>query len=81
MLTRAGWGCRCDGETPAADVPDLVGGSIGVPVGVALEAGHAARRQLAAAVLGLVELLLGKRGDEQAQTLEVLRIQNPLNSS
>jgi hypothetical protein len=60
------------------DIADLVGGAVGVPVGVAIEAGHAARRQFAAAVFRLVELLLWKGGDEQAKALQVLRVQDPV---
>jgi len=45
-------------------------------VGMAVEAGDAAARLLRAAILGLVELLLRKRRQQQAQTLDLLGIED-----
>ena len=53
-----------------------MGRPVGVAVRVAIEAGHAAARLLRAAILGLVELLLRKRRHQQAQALELLRIED-----
>jgi len=61
-------------------ITDLVGAAIGVPVGVTVEAGHAAGRRLAAAS-SLVELLLRKGRDEQAQPSRSFGFRIPLNSS
>ena len=50
--------------------------SIGVPVGVAVQAAHAAMRSLRAAIIGGVELLLRKRSHQQTQTFELFGIQD-----
>ena len=74
--------------TPRSDrrvdaVPELlrpyvshqVSGAVGVAVGVAIEAGDAAARMLAAAILRLVELLLRKRRQQQAEAFDLLRVE------
>src|SRR3954447_23673327 len=53
-----------------------VGRRIGVTILVAIEAGHAAARLLRAAILRLVELLLRKRCQEEAQPLKLLGIED-----
>jgi hypothetical protein len=63
-------------ELLGADVPDEMRCGVRVPVGVAIEAGDASAGKLRAAVLGLVELLLGKRCDEQAEPFQLLRIED-----
>src|SRR5450432_1865091 len=47
-------------------------------VGVTVEAGDALVGLQAAAILGRVELLLGKRRDQQAQSFELLGIEDVL---
>ena len=59
-----------------ADVADGVRGGVRVAVGVAVEAGHALVGLQAAAVFGGVELLLGKRRDQQPQAFELLGIED-----
>ena len=49
--------------------------TIGMTVGVAVEAGNAAARTSRPAVFGLVELLLRKRSNQQPKALELLGIQ------
>ena len=58
------------------DVADQVRRRIGVPVCMAVEAGDTERRLGRATIVGEIELLLGKRDNEEAQTLELLWIQN-----
>ncbi len=45
---------------------------------MAIETADTARRQLGAAVLGLIELLLGKWGEEQAQSFELLGVEDAI---
>ena len=59
-----------------SDVADEVRGAVGVAVRVAVEARHAAARAFGTAILGLVELLLRKRRQEQAQPFDLLRVQD-----
>src|SRR5439155_26858354 len=59
-------GLDAPAELLRPDVTDLVKGAVGVPVDVAVEAGHAAARPLRAPVLGLVELLLREGRHEEA---------------
>ena len=56
-------------ELLRADVADQVRRAVGVAVGVAVEAGHAAAGLDAAAVVGRVELLLRERRDAAAAAL------------
>ena len=60
------------------DVADRVGGGIRVAVGMTIETGDSRMRLQAAAVLGGIELLLGKGGDQQSQSIELLGIQDVL---
>src|ERR1700733_15795485 len=53
-----------------------VGCRIGVPILVAIKAGDAAARPLRAAILRLLELLLRERRQEEAQSLELLWIED-----
>src|ERR1039458_7360741 len=63
-------------ELLRANVPDQMRGAVRVPIHVAIEAGDAAVRAFATAVLGLIELLLRERRYEQAQPLYLLRVHN-----
>jgi hypothetical protein len=60
------------------DVADQMGGGVGVPVRVAVEARDAAARPHRPAILHLVELLLGERRQQQAQPVELLGVQDPV---
>jgi hypothetical protein len=51
-------------------------GRVRVTVGMAVQARHPLGRLDAPPILGQVELLLRKRGEEQPQTFELFRIQN-----
>jgi hypothetical protein len=64
-----------------ADVADRVRRGVGVAVRVAVEARDALVRGERAAVVGRVELLLRERREQQPQALELLRVQDPSNSS
>src|SRR5688572_27976548 len=58
--------------------PDVAHGvrrSIGMPVGVAVEAGNALMGLEAPSVVRQVELLLRKRRDEQSQAFQLLRVE------
>src|SRR5205807_747404 len=58
------------------DVANEVSGAVGVTVGMAVEARHAAVRLFGASVAGHVELLLWKRGEQKPQSVELLGIEN-----
>ena len=58
--------------------PDEVGSGVAVSVGVTIEASHAEARSIRAAIVDQVELLLGKWGQQQAQPVELLRVQDAL---
>ena len=58
------------------NVADRVGGGVRMAVGVTVEAGNALMGLQAAAVFGGVELLLGKRRDQQPQSFELLGIED-----
>ncbi len=60
------------------NIADRVGGGVRMAVGVTVEAGHALRGLQAAAVFDGVELLLGKRRDQQPQSFELLGIEDVL---
>jgi len=68
-------------ELLGPNIADQMRGAVGVPVHVAIETGNAAARAFGTAVLGLIELLLRERRHQQAQSLELLGIQNPLEQS
>ena len=55
------------------DIADQMRGAVGVSVRVAVETGDAAVRAFGTAILGLIELLLRERRDQQAEALELLR--------
>jgi len=59
-----------------ADVADRVRGGVRMAVGVAVKTGHALVGLEAAAIVGGVELRLGKRREQQPQAFELLGIQN-----
>src|SRR5204862_7560802 len=63
------WCLDAPPEFLGADIANQVEGSVRVAVDVAFEARHAATRALGAPVLGLVELLLRERRDQQPQAL------------
>jgi hypothetical protein len=52
--------------------------AVAVAVDVAIEAGHAPAGALGAAVIRLIELLLGERGHEEAEPLDLLGIEDPV---
>src|SRR6185369_10625317 len=52
-----------------------VSGAVGVAVGVAIEAGYTTADVLAAAIFRLVELLLRKRRQQEAQTFDLLGVE------
>src|SRR5690606_38483050 len=54
-------------ERLRSNVSDEMRGAVAVTVDVAVEASDASARQLRASVVGLIELLLRKRSDEQAK--------------
>src|SRR6185295_16648157 len=60
------------------DVTDQVRGSVRVTVGMAVETRHAEARAIRAAVVNQVELLLRERRQQQAQTIELLGVQDAL---
>src|SRR6266481_9593651 len=62
-------------ELLRTDVAHEVFGSIRVAVRVAIETRDAAARPLGAPILGLVELLLGERRQQQADALDLLGVQ------
>ena len=68
-------------ELLRADVADQVVGAVRVAVLMAVEAGDAQARVLAPPVRRRVELLLGKRRQQQAQPLELLRVQDPVEEA
>src|SRR5690606_16035835 len=59
-----------------SDVSDEVRGCVSVAVRVTVEAGHAEMGPLTAPVVRHVELLLRERRHEQAQALELLRVED-----
>jgi hypothetical protein len=65
------------------NVTDEMRGLVGVSVDVTVEAGdaHHSVGAIRAPVLGGVELLLGELRQEEAQPLELLRVQEPLKIS
>ena len=60
------------------DIADLVVGPVGVAVLVTVEARDPEARVLAPPIRGRVELLLWERGQQEAQPLELLRVQDPI---
>src|SRR5947209_11800778 len=60
------------------DVTHKVRGAVGMAIRVTVQASYSSARMLRSSVLCLVELLLRKCGQEQAQALQLLRIQNPV---
>ena len=64
------------------DVPDQVRGPVGVAVHVAIKAGHPDHPvgAIRPPVLGRIELLLGELRDQKAQTFELLRVQETVES-
>ena len=56
-------------ERLRTDIGGKVGRTVGMSVGVAVEAGHSATGTDRASVLGGVELLLRERGQQQAQSV------------
>ncbi len=58
------------------DVAHQVGSPVGVAVGMAVKARHAAGRFRAAPVFGLVELLLRERSHQQPEPFDLFRVQN-----
>src|SRR3954468_4414233 len=58
------------------NIRGLVKGSIGVEIGVAVEAGHAKALICALAVLGLIELLLRERREQKPKALDLDRSEN-----
>ena len=58
------------------DVADEMRGAVGMAVGMAIKAGDPARRAHGAAVVGVIELLLHERRDEEPHTFEVLGIED-----
>jgi hypothetical protein len=63
-------------ELLRADIADQVESGVGVAIGVTVETRDAAARVRGSPVLGLIKLLLRERREEQAQTFELLRIQD-----
>src|SRR6266540_4808121 len=59
-----------------ADVADQMCPTIGVAVDVAVKASYATARPFRPAILGDVELLLRKLGQQQAEPFELFRIEN-----
>ena len=57
------------------DIADEVRGPVGVAVGMAIEAGHAAAGLCRATILGQVELLLRERRHQEPQPVELLGVQ------
>src|SRR6476661_5636333 len=62
-------------ELLRTNIANQVRRAVRMAVHVAIETGDAPMRLPAAAVLGGVELLLRERGNEQPQTLDLLRVQ------
>ena len=60
------------------DVPGQMRRRIGMAVDVAIETGDAAAWLHRAAIVGLIELLLRKRRQEQPQAFQLLRIEEYL---
>src|SRR5207245_1172968 len=58
------------------NVADRVGGGVRMAVGMTVQAGNALMGLQAAAVFSRVELLLGKRRDQQPQSFELLGIED-----
>src|SRR5690606_4783088 len=75
------WRADAPAEVVRPRVADGVGRRVRVPVRVTIEAGDAVARLHAAAVVRQVELLLRELGDEQAQALELLRVQNAVEEA
>jgi len=65
-------------ELLRADVADQVRGGVGVSVDVAVEAGDPQTGLQTAPIRGGVELLLGKRSDQQPQAFELFRVQEAI---
>src|SRR5687767_13178697 len=65
-------------ELLRSDVPNQVSGRVRMAVRVTVETHDAAAGPLRTAILRLIELLLRKWRDEQAQSLELLRIQQAI---
>ena len=65
-------------ELLRANIAHQVRGTIRVPVYMAIKACDAPAWKLAAAVLGLIELLLGEWSDKQSETLELLWVQDSI---
>src|SRR5262249_44967885 len=57
---------------------DQMRGAVRVAVHVAVETGHASTGLLGSPILGLVELLLGKRGHQKPEAFELLGIEHPV---
>src|SRR5260370_35087882 len=60
------------------DVTHKVRGPIGVAIRMTVQAGHSSARMLRSSIFRLVELLLRKCGQKQAQALQLFRIRNPV---
>jgi hypothetical protein len=65
-------------ELLRADVANEMRRGVRVTIGVAIQAGHTSAGSLGASVLGLVELLLGEGGDQQAESFQLLGVQEPV---
>ena len=59
-----------------ADIADQVGGAVGIPVLMAIEAGDPEAGLLATAIRGGIELLLRERRHQEPQPLELFGIQD-----
>src|ERR1700761_8238114 len=60
------------------DIANLMKGAICAAVGMAVKAGYATAGFFRTAVIGLIELLLRKRRQQQPQSFKLLRVQDPV---
>src|SRR5205823_6165909 len=60
------------------DVAHQVRSGVGMPVGVTVEAHHAAAGPYRAAILGGIELLLRELAQEQSEPVELLGVEDPV---